>query len=168
MILTAAIISGYWNKWSTSIGPLFGLYAVEAFFNNFGPNASTYLIPAEVFPAGWRSTAHGISAACGKIGAVAGTFGFSFMTTDIKNNGYGDAFALLSACSGIGFLVTFLIPEGNQKSLEELGHDEVQLVNEHGGDALYSPEKVDVYSGVEFQGIRAEYNTEQHKFESTI
>lgn len=35
-----------------------------------GPNTTTYIIPAEVFPTRYRATAHGISAAFGKLGAV--------------------------------------------------------------------------------------------------
>ena len=40
------------------------------FFLNFGPNATTFVIPGEVFPTRYRSTAHGISAALGKLGAI--------------------------------------------------------------------------------------------------
>ncbi|KAI4727117.1 inorganic phosphate transporter [Aureobasidium sp. EXF-10728] len=46
------------------------LYILTQIFFNFGPNTTTYIIPAEVFPTRYRSTAHGISAAFGKLGAV--------------------------------------------------------------------------------------------------
>ncbi|KAI4966001.1 hypothetical protein ZWY2020_047256 [Hordeum vulgare] len=36
------------------------------FFANFGPNATTFVVPAEIFPARLRSTCHGISAAAGR------------------------------------------------------------------------------------------------------
>lgn len=36
----------------------------------FGPNATTWLLPGEVFPTDIRATCHGISAATGKIGAL--------------------------------------------------------------------------------------------------
>lgn len=42
------------------------LYALTFFFSNFGPNVTTFIIPAELFPARLRSTCHGISAAAGK------------------------------------------------------------------------------------------------------
>ncbi|MDI1290506.1 MAG: MFS transporter, partial [bacterium] len=41
---------------------------------NFGPNATTYMLPAQLFPTRLRATGHGFSAASGKTGAVIGTF----------------------------------------------------------------------------------------------
>lgn len=46
------------------------LYCLANFFYNFGPNTTTFVIPGEVFPTRYRSTAHGISAACGTFGAI--------------------------------------------------------------------------------------------------
>ena len=46
------------------------LYCLANFFQNFGPNVTTFVIPGEVFPTRYRSTAHGLSAACGKLGAI--------------------------------------------------------------------------------------------------
>jgi len=43
------------------------------FFLNSGPNITTFILPAEVFPTRVRATCHGISAASGKIGALVGT-----------------------------------------------------------------------------------------------
>ncbi|KAH7843474.1 hypothetical protein Vadar_017074 [Vaccinium darrowii] len=52
------------------------MYSLTFFFSNFGPNATTFVVPAEIFPARLRSTCHGISAAAGKAGAIVGAFGF--------------------------------------------------------------------------------------------
>ncbi|HSX13340.1 MAG TPA: MFS transporter [Chlamydiales bacterium] len=41
---------------------------------NFGPNATTFLLPVEVFPTRLRATGHGFAAACGKTGATFGVF----------------------------------------------------------------------------------------------
>ncbi|MDP3972776.1 MAG: MFS transporter [Candidatus Nanopelagicales bacterium] len=41
---------------------------------NTGPNATTYLLPAEVYPTRLRTTGHGIAAAFGKLGATVGVF----------------------------------------------------------------------------------------------
>ena len=46
------------------------LYCLANFFQNFGPNTTTFVVPGEVFPTRYRTTAYGISAACGKLGAV--------------------------------------------------------------------------------------------------
>ncbi|WMV47496.1 hypothetical protein MTR67_040881 [Solanum verrucosum] len=52
------------------------LYSLTFFFAYFGPNATTFVVPAEIFPARLRSTCHGIPAACGKLGAMVGAFRF--------------------------------------------------------------------------------------------
>jgi MFS transporter, PHS family, inorganic phosphate transporter len=49
---------------------LFALYCLCNFFQNFGPNTTTFIVPGEVFPTRYRSTCHGISAASGKVGAI--------------------------------------------------------------------------------------------------
>mmetsp|Transcript_36784 Transcript_36784/g.58923 ORF Transcript_36784/g.58923 Transcript_36784/m.58923 type:complete len:436 (-) Transcript_36784:108-1415(-) len=54
--------------------PLLGLMF---FFNNLGPNLTTFILPAETFPTLLRATCHGISAACGKMGAVLGSAAFA-------------------------------------------------------------------------------------------
>jgi PHS family inorganic phosphate transporter-like MFS transporter len=53
------------------------LYCLANFFQNFGPNTTTFIIPGELFPTRYRSTAHGISAASGKLGAIIAQLGFA-------------------------------------------------------------------------------------------
>ncbi|KAG6808565.1 hypothetical protein H0H92_003703 [Tricholoma furcatifolium] len=53
------------------------LYCFANFFQNFGPNSTTFTIPGEVFPTRYRSTGHGISAASGKLGAIVAEVLFS-------------------------------------------------------------------------------------------
>ena len=55
------------------------MYSLTFFFANFGPNATTFVVPAEIFPARLRSTCHGISAASGKLGAIVGAYGFLYL-----------------------------------------------------------------------------------------
>lgn len=55
------------------------LYCLANFFQNFGPNTTTFIIPGEAFPTRYRSTGHGISAATGKLGAIVAQAGFSFL-----------------------------------------------------------------------------------------
>ncbi len=43
------------------------LYALTFFFANFGPNATTFITPVELFTTKYRSTLHGISAATGEL-----------------------------------------------------------------------------------------------------
>jgi len=46
------------------------MYSVCSLFFNFGPNTSTFVISAEVFPTKYRCTCAGISAASGKLGSI--------------------------------------------------------------------------------------------------
>lgn len=56
------------------------LLCLANFFLNFGPNTTTFIVPGEAFPTRYRSTAHGISAASGKLGAVVAQFAFAAAT----------------------------------------------------------------------------------------
>ncbi len=106
------------------------LYAFTFFFANFGPNATTFIVPAELFPARLRSTCHGISAACGKAGAIVGAFGFLYAAQGQHPGepdpgyptgiGVKNSFIGLAVINGIGFLMTFLVPETKGRSLEDL------------------------------------------------
>ncbi|KAH7440661.1 hypothetical protein KP509_03G004100 [Ceratopteris richardii] len=106
------------------------LYGFTFFFANFGPNCTTFIIPAEIFPARLRSTCHGISAAAGKAGAIVGAFGFHYAaqssTEGQQDPGYPTGIGvrtsliLLGIINGIGCLCTFLVPETMGVSLENL------------------------------------------------
>ena len=71
------------------------VYGLTYFFANFGPNSTTFLMPTECFPTRIRTTAHGISAGTGKIGAICGAMGllaywYSFCTLTLDRP-YGRA-----------------------------------------------------------------------------
>ncbi|KAL0383618.1 UNVERIFIED_CONTAM: Inorganic phosphate transporter 1-4 [Sesamum calycinum] len=68
----------HWTKPENRIGFVV-MYSLTFFFANFGPNSTTFVVPAEIFPARFRSTCHGISAAAGKLGAIVGAFGFLYL-----------------------------------------------------------------------------------------
>ena len=57
------------------------MYFLSSFFNQFGPNAVTFLVAAEVYPTPIRATAHGFSAACGKLGALTAAVMYNYITT---------------------------------------------------------------------------------------
>ncbi|KAJ3268871.1 phosphate transporter [Terramyces sp. JEL0728] len=102
-----------------AIGAFVFLYCFAQFFFNFGPNSTTFIIPAEAFPTKVRSSAHGISAAAGKAGAIIAAQGFDPLKT--QSGGISLLLWIFSGCCLLGFLFTFLVPETNGKSLEELG-----------------------------------------------
>ena len=62
------------------------MYALCFFFINFGPNSTTFIYPAELFPTSWKSTGHGLSAAAGKAGAIVGAFGFLYASSPAKTD----------------------------------------------------------------------------------
>ncbi|MCO5567768.1 hypothetical protein L7F22_021463 [Adiantum nelumboides] len=126
--------------------PFLVLYAFTFFFANFGPNTTTFIIPAELFPARLRSTCHGISAAAGKAGAMVGAFGFLYAAQSSKEGdqeigyptglGVRAALILLGVINGLGFLCTFLVPETKGLSLEDLsGENDVELLTKGGADS---------------------------------
>ncbi|KAF7833758.1 inorganic phosphate transporter 1-4-like [Senna tora] len=93
------------------------MYSFTFFFCNFGPNATTFVVPAEIFPARLRSTCHGISAASGKAGAIVGAFGFLYTYNAI---GMRYTLFILAGINFLGLLFTFLVPEPKGRSLEEI------------------------------------------------
>jgi MFS transporter, PHS family, inorganic phosphate transporter len=95
------------------------LYGVSYFFTEFGPNTTTFVYPAELFPVEVRTTGHGISAGAGKLGAFLGAFLFpDFLASSLGLRG-AEIIAGVVAAAGLA-LTLFLLPEPAGKSLEEL------------------------------------------------
>lgn len=88
------------------------LFCLANFFQNFGPNTTTFVIPGEAFPTRYRSTAHGISAASGKLGAIVAQVGFSQLK-DIggKNAFVGHILEVFAFFMLSGIFSTLLLPE---------------------------------------------------------
>ncbi|KAD6453286.1 hypothetical protein E3N88_07991 [Mikania micrantha] len=124
-----AIPYHHWTLHNNRIGFVV-MYSLTFFFANFGPNATTFVVPAEIFPARLRSTCHGISAAAGKAGAIVGAYGFLYaaQSRDPKKTDHGyptgigikNSLIILGVINLLGMFFTFLVPEPNGKSLEEL------------------------------------------------
>ena len=60
------------------------MYFLSSFFQQFGPNCVTFLAAAEVYPVAVRATAHGFSAAVGKLGALTAAVGYSYWSTQAR------------------------------------------------------------------------------------
>jgi MFS family permease len=94
------------------------IYGLSYFFSEFGPNATTFVYPSEIFPVQVRTTGHGIAASMGKIGGFVGVFTFPFF---MHWHGLPAAEGAAAIVSFLGLLTTmFLLPETKGKSLEEL------------------------------------------------
>jgi len=123
------LILGIWYKpiLASSVDLFIAIFTLSQFFTNFGPNSTTFIIPGEVFPTRYRSTAHGISSASGKLGAIIAQVGFSNMKDIGGPNMFMDKLLIIfAAFMLIGFAVTFLIPETKGKSLEEINDEYTQ------------------------------------------
>ncbi|KAI0833658.1 phosphate transporter [Trametes gibbosa] len=100
------------------------LYCLTNFFSNFGPNATVSVFPGESFPTRYRSTAFGIAAASGKIGAVVSQVGFGKLVNVGGENAFVPhlleifAFFMLT-----GALATLVLKEGKNLTLEELSNE---------------------------------------------
>merc|ERR1719397_608485 len=105
-----------------SLHPLFLiLFAMTFTFTNFGPNGTTYIIPAEIFPAEIRGTFNGISAASGKLGATITSFTFK---TIEKAHGLSTIFYICSVVGLLGLLVTiFFTPNYSPKKLDDIDEE---------------------------------------------
>jgi MFS transporter, PHS family, inorganic phosphate transporter len=102
---------------TTTLLPFLLLFGATYFFSEFGPNTTTFVYPAEIFPVRVRTTSHGIAAAVGKIGAFIGTYALSAMLPAV---GLGKTSALVAGVSLLGLLVTLaLLPEPKGTSLED-------------------------------------------------
>ncbi|EYU18336.1 hypothetical protein ABFS82_07G046600 [Erythranthe guttata] len=122
-----------YDHWKTHHLGFVIMYALTFFFANFGPNATTFVVPAEIFPARLRSTCHGISAAAGKAGAIIGAYGFLYAAqnqdkakTDAgypPGIGIKNALIILGCINALGMICTFAVPESNGKSLEEASQE---------------------------------------------
>ncbi|KAF8486184.1 major facilitator superfamily domain-containing protein [Russula ochroleuca] len=112
------------------------LYCCANFFQNFGPNVTTFVIPGEVFPTRYRATGHGLSAACGKLGAIVAQIIFYLQGNSIQAILKIFGFVMLS-----GALSTLLLPETRGRSLEELS-------NEHQKGFIRGANQIELRNGI--------------------
>jgi putative MFS transporter len=98
---------------------IFSGFIIFNLLMNMGPNATTFILPAELYPTRMRATGHGFAAAAGKIGAAVGIF---FLPVVRASLGITFTLVMLSIFCVLAFIVTLLLRvETRGKSLEELG-----------------------------------------------
>jgi hypothetical protein len=119
------------------------VYGLTYLAANWGPNTTTFVMPAEAFPTPARSTAHGFSAAMGKLGATAGSYGllsmwYGYCTSSLDSTGQPNCqlstslqsevdagiIAVMWVCAGVcagGLIMTLLfVRETKNKTLEDV------------------------------------------------
>jgi MFS transporter, PHS family, inorganic phosphate transporter len=116
-------IGGMWfHHLRKRAAPFFIVFTFLQFFFNFGANATTFIIPAEVFPSRVRTSAYGVSAACGKCGAILASLGF---VTWADHIGTGAVLLIFSAVSLLGIPFALLIPETKGRDADVIDRDEL-------------------------------------------
>jgi MFS family permease len=96
-------------------------FALFNTFMNAGPNATTYALPAEVFPSEVRAAGDGFAAGSAKLGAALGVFLFPVLLDDI---GTSAVLLITAGACALGFVVTWIFKiEPKGRSLNEVsGH----------------------------------------------
>jgi MFS family permease len=78
------------------------LYYFSSFWGQYGPNATTWILPAELAPTELRSFSHGLSAAVGKAGALVSGVVFGLVNNE-------DKFILSAVMGAAGAVLTVLM-----------------------------------------------------------
>ncbi len=86
-------------------------------FMNMGPNSTTYVLPAELFPTQLRGTGAGFAAAVAKVGATLGVFLLPLIKARV---GVVGVLVLMIAVSLLGLITTWLFRvDDRERTLEE-------------------------------------------------
>ena len=116
MMAVAFIVLAFVPNLEKMAVPFLIIYGLSFFFTEFGPNATTFVYPSEVFPVRVRTTGHGIAAAMGKLGGFLGVFVFPYL---LNWKGLLGAESAAAVACVIGVIVTLtMLPETKGKSLE--------------------------------------------------
>ncbi|GBG75628.1 hypothetical protein CBR_g20258 [Chara braunii] len=100
-------------------------FGLELFFINFGPNVTTFIFPAEIFPGAYRTQCHAITSAAGKIGGVLGVFLFVAFLKNKPDAGVPlsqlkATLGFLAAANSLGFVISLFFPETKDLPLESI------------------------------------------------
>jgi MFS transporter, PHS family, inorganic phosphate transporter len=119
MMALAFLLIGLVPGVTTTVAPFVILFGMSYFFTEFGPNTTTFVYPAEIFPVEVRTTGHGVSAAAGKLGAFAGAYLFPDMLASSWGLRGAEVVAGIVCLVGLG-VSAWLLPEPKGLSLEQL------------------------------------------------
>lgn len=117
-IISGLLMLATLSKGSGSILAIFGSFVLFNVFMNMGPNATTFIIPAEIFPTHLRGTAHGLAAAVAKLGAMVGLITVPILQSSI---GLPALLVVIAIGCALALAVTHALGiETTGRSLEEL------------------------------------------------
>ncbi|KAI8137502.1 major facilitator superfamily domain-containing protein [Fennellomyces sp. T-0311] len=129
-ILFTILAAAYYPLRDNAMPAFITVFTLAQLFMNFGANCTTFILPGEVFPTKVRASAHGISAASGKAGAILASFAFNVL---VDHGGAPGEHAFLPGTLGIfagimflGLIVTILwVPESKGLDLSVFEEDYV-------------------------------------------
>jgi len=113
-------------------GGRFACIIIAQLFFNFGPNATTFIVPGEVFPSRVRGLAHGFCAAVGKLGAILSGIGFNWWSQSNHklypgSIGLSGVLWIFFSFSVLGAVVTFFcVPETKGIDSDAIDYAECQ------------------------------------------
>lgn len=152
------IVPGFQLKYYTSanhVKAFQAMYFLSSFFNQFGPNCVTFLVAAEVYPTPIRATAHGFSAAVGKLGALMASILYNYIDTQQR-------FHVVPWFGLAGMLLTlFFMPDTTGLDLKEQERRWAYIrsgrEHEYHGIAIH-PQHLSLWE--RFRGVGKHYNPE--------
>lgn len=116
MAISYLVIALSYTTLENSLFLFLAVYGISFLFGNIGPNTTTFVLPAELFPTQFRSTGHGLAASMGKLGAGIFTFLEPVLQFVFKLQG---VLAILVGISLLGAMLTLLtITETKNRPLE--------------------------------------------------
>ncbi|KAF7345574.1 Metabolite transporter [Mycena venus] len=128
-----AVMAGKYAALKKNPSGLIACFIFLQFFFNFGANATTFVIPAEVFPTRVRGFSHGVSAASGKCGAIIASLAVSIMSTNV---GPQNVLWLFCGIAIVAIPFTFLIPETMGRDADVIDLQERQEAARYAGERI--------------------------------
>lgn len=116
LVLAVSSIVSVGNTWNLVL--VFSGFILFNVLMNMGPNATTFILPAELYPTKMRGSGHGFAAAVAKMGAALGIFLLPVVKSSM---GMPFTLVMLAILSVLAFMVTIIFKvETKCRSLEEL------------------------------------------------
>ena len=112
---------------------LFGIYCLLLFSLSFGPNLTTYILPAQVYPKKVRTTFNGLSAASGKLGAFTGVYLYGAIA---KVSSYSVVMLISAAVAMFGFYISLVYITPEEGGVPNKGDMGEGMENDDGPSAL--------------------------------
>lgn len=137
MALLYACIASSFERMSGNHYLLLGVYGSTFFVSNYGPNATTFMLPAMTFTKRCRSTLNGVCAACGKVGALVGSMVFAHVAQDLTT-----VFWSCAVLSSLGYVVTIFCVNPPPTRHHRQDEDVLTVVEQGGTHAMVGPAKV--------------------------